>query len=475
MKKNPLIKHLNRQIPPEAHTSMYVWHKFWARKTWNVVGAYIENYCPEGGTVFDPFGGSGVTAIEAVRRKRRAIICDLVPIATEITRLTIKPVSNVLLYESFKKVEQKVKSKIEGLYQTECRKCNKKIIFDTAIWKGAKCSDIRYQKCPFCGDRRDANCSATAFDENLLKSIESSKVQGWYPTNRLYYPDGQPFKEKQQFESVPELFTKRNLQALAWLMEAIEAEKSKSIRDYLKIAFSSMVHLCSRMNAISNPSSTSHHTSFSSTGWTQHSYWHATDFMEQNVWNKFDSAINGAQGLLKAKAESNPLFKHAKIASSLKKFVSGEGDVYIYTGSCFDLMKQMVDNSIDYIFTDPPYDASVQYGELSYMWVSWLKLDKKYLEKIVANEVIRNEHQHKDFDTYYAFLSRSFQQMFQVLKPKHYLTLTFHNPEFKVRNATIKAGVFSGFDFEKILYQPLGQVSAKSLLQPFGSAQGVKR
>ena len=41
-----------------------------------------------------------------------------------------------------------------------------------------------------------------------------------------------------------------------------------------------------------------------------------------------------------------------------------------------------------------------------------------------------------------------------------------------VRNATVRAGVFSGFDYEHIHHQPLGQVSAKAMLQPFGSAQG---
>ena len=43
------IEHLNRQIPPEAHTPMYNWHKFWSRKTWNVVAKFIEPYCPKGG------------------------------------------------------------------------------------------------------------------------------------------------------------------------------------------------------------------------------------------------------------------------------------------------------------------------------------------------------------------------------------------------------------------------------------------
>ena len=59
-----------------------------------------------------------------------------------------------------------------------------------------------------------------------------------------------------------------------------------------------------------------------------------------------------------------------------------------------------------------------------------------------------------------------------MLRQGRYLTLTFHNPTFKVRNATVHAGVFAGFDYQKIHHQPLGQVSAKAMLQPFGSAQG---
>ena len=68
------------------------------------------------------------------------------------------------------------------------------------------------------------------------------------------------------------------------------------------------------------------------------------------------------------------------------------------------------------------------------MWVSWLKMNNDYLENIVSNEIIRNERQHKDFAVYHSLLSASFQKMFKVLKPEHYLTLTFHNPTFKVRN-----------------------------------------
>ncbi len=465
------VVHLNRQIPPLAHTSMYLWHKYWSRKTWNVVGEYIKTYCPEGGIVFDPFAGSGITAMEALKNGRRIIVCDLIPIATEITRLTIKPVNGIHLYEAFKRVEEKVKARIESLYLTRCRQCGSEVVFDCAIWKGEECLEIHYQSCPRCGDRQEKDCKLGPYDKDLLKKIKKQKIKEWYPSNPFYYPDGRPFKKKERYESVDELFTKRNLQALAWLMEAIEEDPKKELRDFLKIAFSSMVHLCTKMVPAIKPTPGSHQTAFSST-WTQHSYWYASRHMEQNVWNKFNSAINGHQGILKAKKESNEIFKDVKIASSFKQVLSGRADVYIYNGSCFDLMKKMPEESVDYIFTDPPYDASIQFGELSYMWVSWLRMNTDYIKKILANEIIRNEHQHKDFTVYHSLLSSGFQQMFRVLKPQHYLTVTFHNPTFKVRNATIRAGVFAGFEFEKIHHQPLGQVSAKAMLQPFGSAQG---
>jgi len=463
------IVHLNRQIPPEAHTPMYLWHKYWSRKTWNVVSEFVKTYSEEHEIVFDPFAGSGVTLFEALKAGRRGIACDINPIATEIIRLTIKPLNEIQLYEAFQRVESLVKDKINQLYLTKCRRCGREIVFDCAIWQGNNCKEIRYQKCGYCADSRRKNCQLTGYDKRLLKKIEKERIKEWYPRNRLYYHDGRPFKEKQKYESVEQLFTKRNLRALATLKDAVEKEPRKDLREFLEISFSSMAHLCSKMNPISEAG---HFTPFSS-AWTQHSYWYPSgSYMEQNVWNKFESAITGAQGVLKAKAESNNFFRNIKMAASLEQFFSEKADVFIHTGSSLDLMEKMPENSVDYIFTDPPYDASIQFGELSYMWVSWLKMNGDYLREIVSSEIIRNEKQQKTFDVYSSLLNASFQGMFKVLKPDHFLTLTFHHPTFKVRNATIRGGTFAGFDFEKIHYQELARPSAKSLLQPFGSAQG---
>ncbi|MEK9139355.1 MAG: hypothetical protein AAB393_19735, partial [Bacteroidota bacterium] len=293
----------------------------------------------------------------------------------------------------------------------------------------------------------------------------------WYPKNPLYYSDGRPFKEKQRYDSLDELFTPRNLFALALIMNAIEKERDEKLRDFLKIAFSSMVHLCSTMVPALSPAETNHQTAFSSV-WTQHSYWFAPEFMEQNVWNKFESSMTGHQGLLKAKAESNKYFKNVKMSRGIKQVLDAKADICIVTGNCLDVLDKLPSRSIDYIFTDPPYDASIQYGELSYLWAAWLKKDKGYVDRISEEEIVRNERQHKDFEVYHTLLRRSFEGMYKVLKLGRYLTLTFHNPTFKVRNATIRAGTYTGFEFEKIHHQPTAQKSGKSLLQPFGSAMG---
>ena len=228
------ISHIERQIPPLPHTPMYVWHKYWARKTWNVVGEFIKTYCPEGGIVLDPFGGSGVVAMEALKAGRKVIVCDLLPIATEITRLTIKPVDLEQLRQSFERVASRVKSKILDLYKTSCRNCSHVFPFTCAVWEKGRCIEVRYDTCPYCEDRREKDCRPNRSDRALLQRIERMRVTAWYPKNRLYYPDGSPFKEKQRYESLDQLFTKRNLTALAWLMEANASSTIPGNASFLK-------------------------------------------------------------------------------------------------------------------------------------------------------------------------------------------------------------------------------------------------
>jgi hypothetical protein len=195
--------------------------------------------------------------------------------------------------------------------------------------------------------------------------------------------------------------------------------------------------------------------------------------MEKNVWQLFESAVSGHQGIVRAKIEAADIFPTpVRFARSVPAFFAGEGQILLHTGNSAEFMKRLPAGSVDYVFTDPPYDSSIQYGELSFLWVAWLGKDAGYLDRIAQDEVVRNDRQHKSANVYQALLRNSFQRAFDVLKDDTYLTVTFHNPSSVVRNATIEAGVYAGFAFEKIHHQPTAVRSAKSLLQPFGSAQG---
>jgi len=119
-------QNINHALVAKAHTSMYLMHKFWARKPHNVVSEYIKHYSKEGDVVLDPFSGSGVTVIEAIKSGRKAVGIDLNPVSIFITRNTAAPYNLKKLKDAFLKIEKNVKDEINGLYETGCEVCGEK-------------------------------------------------------------------------------------------------------------------------------------------------------------------------------------------------------------------------------------------------------------------------------------------------------------------------------------------------------------
>src|SRR5215813_5881553 len=56
-------------------------HPYFTRRPFNVVRDYIRHYSRPGDTIADPFGGSGVTAIEGWLENRIGIHNDINPLA----------------------------------------------------------------------------------------------------------------------------------------------------------------------------------------------------------------------------------------------------------------------------------------------------------------------------------------------------------------------------------------------------------
>jgi len=467
-KDNPKLVHIDHAISPQAHTPMYLMHKFWARKPHNVVGEYIEHYSKKGEIVLDPFVGSGVTAIEALKRGRKAIAIDLDPIATFITRMTAIPVDLKEIKEVYQKIKERTEVRIERLYETCCPKCGKKTTFICSVWKNGEDFPKQIRLfCPKC--QKKIKKKPDNEDIERVKRIADSKIPFWYPKTRLYYSSGKPFKKKEKSETIVDLFTKRNLIALSILYHEIESLEENLLSDLMKFRFTSIVHLASKLTP-DRP--TRPFSSF----WAMHSYWIPPVFMESNVWQLFESAIQGRQGLLKGKEDSNEAVKYYKEGKSFEE-LENDANILVATQSALNPKGKPLSipkESVDYVFTDPPYGGSIQYGELSALWLSWLKGEKNdpRFQMKFDEEITINDAQKKDFDYYHKMLKASFEQIYDVLKSGRWLTVTFHNTDIKIYNSIIKAVVLAGFDLEKVIYQPPARPSAKGLLQPYGSAVG---
>ncbi|MFM9745290.1 hypothetical protein ACKI2C_47890, partial [Streptomyces brasiliscabiei] len=80
-------------------------------------------------------------------------------------------------------------------------------------------------------------------------------------------------------------------------------------------------------------------------------------------------------------------------------------------------LELLENESVDYIFTDPPYGESIAYLALSQFWNSWLNLSVDY-----SNEIIIDSNRGKDYEDYDQRILKSFQEMYRVLKNNHYLS-----------------------------------------------------
>ena len=109
--------------------------------------------------------------------------------------------------------------------------------------------------------------------------------------------------------------------------------------------------------------------------------------------------------------------------------------------SCFSSTSlNIISNSIDYIFTDPPFGGNLMYSELNFLWEAWLKVFTNNKTEAVENKV-----QGKGLIEYQHLMTKCFQEYFRVLKPGRWMTVEFHNSKNSVWNAIQEALQVAGF------------------------------
>ncbi|MCX5781460.1 MAG: DNA methyltransferase [Elusimicrobia bacterium] len=368
-------------------------HGYFTKQSWNVVAEYIKNYSQPGDLVLDPFGGSGVTAIEAMMNNRKTISIDINPMAVFIVQALMTPVKEVEFSDAF--------TRVKNGYIAKEPKTNEQI----------KAALKKYQ-----------------------------------------YPKGVILPKASDVETIEKLFSDKQLAQLSLLKSLILKEENKNVRNTLLLMFSGLL---TKINLTYHSSSVRGDGGGDAAAFRYYRYRIAPMPVEIDVMKYFELRYNK---VLDAKKEiayfiNENTIKNAKIIKA----------------SATNL--ELIDNeSVDYIYTDPPYGSKIPYLDLSVMWNAWLDLE---VTKNDYNlEAIEGGEKNKSKDSYNKLIAQSIKEMYRVLKYDRWLSFVYAHKDPEFWHLIIETAEGCGFEYVGAVPQKNGQTSFKKRQHPFTVLSG---
>lgn len=220
------------------------------------------------------------------------------------------------------------------------------------------------------------------FDLAKLAAIEASAIPHWFPLRKMMdiEDDSKPWGEKwragtSNFRSVAELYTKRNLWALAALKHGIDEVTDGLHPAHIVRTVPSLT--CSRMLRENGAIQAG----------TYYIPMESRQISVQNAFQYGTRIVVAGQQQLSARGESA-----ANLVSN--------GSALVDTAHMLSV--------VDYIFTDPAYVGKVQYGELNFVWESWLGFGAGWL----SDELIVNPFRNKSLDDWDCGLRKALANCF---------------------------------------------------------------
>ncbi|MCL1947041.1 MAG: type I restriction enzyme HsdR N-terminal domain-containing protein [Chitinivibrionia bacterium] len=391
----PLLKEI--PVKKQAAKRHFGVHGYFTRQAWNVVAEYIRNFSQKGDIVLDPFGGSGVTAVEALMNNRKAINIDINPMAIFLLNSLIAPINKNELSAAFEEVKTEYLKK-EPKNNTEIKE--------------------------------------------ILKN---------YPLPKdLKLPKGS------DVDSVRKLFSDEQMAKLALLKAIIKKQKNKNIQETLLLMFSGTL---TKINKTA-------HTTIPNAGENTYGGTDASAFRyyRYRITDKITkiNAIKYFEVRYKKIAAAKEEMRH-----SINKDTIDNAKILKGTATNLSFLEN---ESVDYIYTDPPYGKKIPYLDLSVMWNAWLDFDVS--EDDYELEAIEGGEHNKSKQSYRNLISKSIQEMYRVLKFDRWLSFVFAHKDPEFWHLIIETCEKCGFEYVGAVPQKNGKKSFKKVQHPFTVLSG---
>ncbi|MDD4111247.1 MAG: DNA methyltransferase [Clostridia bacterium] len=436
----------------ESYTGLYALHKYWGKKPFNIMADFIEKFTQKGDIVLDPFLGSGVSISEAVFNGRKGLGIDINPSATFITEQIIKKIDPKLLTSEFHKIEKEIKDEINSFYVVQRNK--EEFIGQNYLWENGSLTEVRYTN----GSRNRNVSKPYDSDIELYNSFKKEDLNRFYPRSKFFHNSRINAKGTQ---NVSDLFTDRNLYALAVLYERLTKIENEDLRNMFLFCFTSsigqaskMVFVIKRRNKTKENGSEIVSEKKEIGSWVI-GYWQPNEFFENNVWTCFETRF---KKLVKAKKDQFLIPSQYYSAKDFCELNNSKNYLIINKPSQYYL-KELPDNSIDFILSDPPHGNRIPYLELSMLWNSWLDKEVNYKDEIIVSEAKERKKTSADYNL---LMNLVIKECFRVLKPEKYFSFMFNSLDDDAWCNVVNTFHISGFDLFSI--ETLGY-SANSVVQ----------
>ena len=272
------------------------------------------------------------------------------------------------------------------------------------------------------GIRREKPASRA--DIERARDFKRSDISEWYPNVPLG-PDREMYircaLQLKGIKEVADFYTPRNLHALAIIWAAIEKIDDHRMRAVMMFAFTNTA-------------------------------WHGTRMRRFNA-RGGQRPLTGTLYIPQLSSEVNVLEVMRNKIAQLKRYYSSyqpllERSPSIINGSATTL-REVRDESIDYVFTDPPFGSNLFYADCNLIWESWLGKITDPTEEAVINSSLSEKNGGKTLANYEELMTLSLRQIARVLKPGGWATIVFHNTDGDVWGALHSAAINAGFEFHE--------------------------
>lgn len=183
-------------------------------------------------------------------------------------------------------------------------------------------------------------------------------------------------------------------------------------------------------------------------------------FVEQAIWglsilnrygplhfSQVNRYLTGAYYVGSQHAECSPWYildgKLKRLLTTFSNTSVGHGETAVTVGSAAKL--PLPDETIDYIFTDPPFGDNLPYSELNFLVESWHQLLSQAKQDAIVDRSKQNRSAQKSVSDYRHLMTACFSEYYRVLKPGRWMTVVFSNTQAAVWNSLQTALQEAGF------------------------------